>query len=111
MGRGDNLGELEALVLAGVVRVGSDANGTAVYQDLEAHVERELSLPAIHVTLRRLEEKGLLQSELGESSPRGGRPRRFYRPTREGLRALAHFRDMWARVWSGLRLGDPEVPA
>lgn len=111
MGRGDNLGDLEALVLAGVVRVGDHANGTAIYEDLEAHLDRELSLPAIHVTLRRLEEKGLLLSELGEPSPRGGRPRRFYRPTAEGVRMLTDFRDMWSRVWSGLPLADPEKPA
>ena len=103
------MGELEALVLVGVVRLGSGANGTAVYQALEARSAREFSLPAIHVTLRRLEEKGLLRSELGGSSPRGGRPRRFYRPTPLGIRTLKEFRDMWGRVWSGLRLPDPEA--
>ena len=110
MGRGDHLGELEALVLAGVVRLGADANGAAVYRDLEARSERELSLPAIHVTLRRLEEKRLLRSELGDPSPRGGRPRRFYRPTPDGIRTLTEFRDMWGRVWGGLQLPDPEAP-
>ncbi len=109
MGRGEHLGELEALVLVGVVRLGSGANGTAVYQDLEARSTRKLSLPAIHVTLRRLEEKGLLRSELGGSSPRGGRPRRFYRPTPLGIRSLAAFRDMWGQVWSGVQLPDPET--
>ncbi len=109
MGRGEHVGELEALVLAGVVRLGSGANGTAIYQDLEARSQRALSLPAIHVTLRRLEEKGLLRSELGESSPRGGRPRRFYRATPLGIRTLTEFRDMWGRMWSGLQLPDPET--
>jgi PadR family transcriptional regulator PadR len=109
MGRGDHLGELEALALAGVARLGAGANGTAVYEDLEARSRRELSLPAIHVTLRRLEDKGLLRSELGDPSPRGGRPRRYYRPTLEGVRALREFRDMWGRVWRGLDLPEPEV--
>jgi PadR family transcriptional regulator len=108
MGRGEHLGELEALVLTGVVRLGSEANGTAVYQDLELRSQRGTSLPAIHVTLRRLEEKGLLRSDVMEPSPRGGRPRRFYRPTPEGIRALGDFRDMWGRVWRGLELPDPE---
>ena len=107
MGRREHLGELEALVLAGVARLGTGANGTAVYQHLEAHSERELSLPAIHITLRRLENKGLLRSELGDPSPRGGRPRRYYRPTPDGIRSLREFRDMWGRVWHGLELPDP----
>lgn len=109
MGRGEHLGELEALVLAGVVRLGPSANGTAVFADLEARSERELSLPAIHVTLRRLEEKGMLESRLGDPSPRGGRPRRFYRPTPVGVRTLREFREMWTRVWHGLELPDPEA--
>lgn len=108
MGRGEHLGELEALVLTVVVRVGERANGTAVYREIEARSGRDASLPAIHVTLRRLEEKGLLASEVGEPSPRGGRPRRYYRPTPEGVRALRSFRAMWQSVWKGLELPDPE---
>ena len=72
MGRGEHLGEFEALVLAGVMRVGEGANGTTVYQEIEDRLGRESSLPAVHVTLRRLEEKGLLASKVGESSRRGG---------------------------------------
>ena len=109
MGRGEHLGELEALVLTAVIRVGEDANGTAVYQELEARSGRDASLPAVHVTLRRLEEKGLLASEVGERSPRGGRHRRFYRPTPEGVRAFEEFRTMWRNVWKGLELPDPET--
>lgn len=109
MGRGEHLGELEALILTSVVRVGEGANGTAVYEEMEAHSGRNTSLPAIHVTLRRLEEKGLLVSELGEPSPRGGRPRRYYRPTADGVRALREFRAMWRSAWSGLELPDPET--
>lgn len=108
MGRGDHLGELEALVLTAVLRVDEGANGTAVYTEIEERSSREVSLPAVHVTLRRLEGKELLTSEVGEPSPRGGRPRRYYRPTAAGVRALQEFRSMWRAVWSGLELPDPE---
>jgi PadR family transcriptional regulator, regulatory protein PadR len=109
MGRGEHLGELEALVLTAVMRVGEDANGTAVYREIETRTGRNASLPSVHVTLRRLEEKGLLASEVGDSSNRGGRPRRFYRPTPEGVRAVQEFRDVWRKVWSGLKLPDPDA--
>lgn len=109
MGQGKHLGEFEALVLTVVIRVGREANGTAVYQELEERSGREASLPAIHVTLRRLQEKGLLVSDVGEPSPRGGRPRRFYRATPDGVRALRDFRAMWRNVWQGLELPDPET--
>lgn len=109
MSRGEHLGEFEALVLTAVVRVGADANGTAVYEEIAARAGRDPSLPAVHVTLRRLEEKGLLTSSLGETSARGGRPPRFYSATPEGVRSLHGFRDMWQRVWRGLELPDPEA--
>lgn len=110
MGRGEHLGELEALVLTGVIRVGEGATGTAVYHELEARTDRGASLPAMHVTLRRLEDKSLLSSVVGEPSARGGRPRRFYRATPEGIRALRDFRSQWQSVWMGLELPDPETP-
>jgi PadR family transcriptional regulator, regulatory protein PadR len=109
MSRGEHLGEFEALVLTAVMRVGRGANGTAVYDEIEARSGRDPSLPAVHVTLRRLEEKGLLRSDVGDASARGGRPRRYYRPTPDGVRALHEFREMWGRVWSGLELPDPEA--
>ncbi len=109
MGRGEHLGEFEALILTAVMRVEQRANGTAVYQEIEARSGRDPSLPAVHVTLRRLEEKGLLASDVGEPSRRGGRPRRFYRPTPDGVRALREFREMWRKVWTGLELPDPKA--
>jgi DNA-binding PadR family transcriptional regulator len=109
MAQVDHLGELEALVLTAVVRVGANANGAAVYREIQNRAGRDPSLPAVHVTLRRLEEKGLLTSEAGTTSPRGGRPRRFYRSTRDGVRALQTFQDMWRNVWRGLQWPDSEV--
>lgn len=100
------LGEFEALVLATVIRSGKDANGVAVFEGIAATSGQAVSLPAVHVTLRRLEEKGLLISEVGSSSDRGGRPRRFYRATPAGVRATTEFRDMWRRVWQGLALPE-----
>lgn len=110
MGRGEHLGDLEALVLAAVVRVGHQASGTEVFREIESRSGREASLPSIHVTLRRLEDKGLVASDVGDPSPRGGRPRRYYRAAPAGIEALQGFRAMWTRVWSGLEIPDPETP-
>ncbi|MEZ5318896.1 MAG: PadR family transcriptional regulator [Vicinamibacterales bacterium] len=105
----DHLGEFEALVLTSVVHAGAGANGTAVYRDIETRTGRAVTLPSVHVTLRRLEEKGLLTSTVGEPSARGGRPRRFYRATAEGIRALRDFQTMWRKAWRGLRLPGSET--
>ena len=111
MGGGRHLGELEAMVLTAVIGSGREATGTAVARELETRAGREVSLPAIHVTLRRLESKGLLASEVGEPSARGGRAQRFYQVTAGGARALHEFRTMWRSLWRGVELPDPEAGA
>ena len=103
MGRGENLGELEAMVMAAVLRA-QPSTGPAVYRELEERTGRDPSLPAIHVTLRRLSAKGLLAAELAEPSPHGGRRPRAYRLTAEGAEALSRFRSVWDAL-----LGDLEI--
>lgn len=105
MGR-SGLGELETIVLATVYRLGADATGTEAYEDLLERTGRDPTVPAIHVTLRRLEEKGLLRSRLGSVSPRGGRRQRHFEVTAEGRTALAGSRTLWDRVFDGLGLPD-----
>jgi DNA-binding PadR family transcriptional regulator len=108
MGRNEHLGELEGLVMAAVVRTSPKANGAAVYQEIEERAGRDPGVAGVHVTLRRLQAKGLLSSGTGTASSRGGRPRRYYSPTQEGLKALREFSSMWTRVLDGLVIPDPE---
>ena len=105
MGR-SGLGELETIVLATVHRLGDEVTGTVAYEDLTERAGRDPTVPAVHVTLRRLESKGLLRSRLGGVSPRGGRRQRLFSLTPEGRAALAESRAMWARVFDGLGLAD-----
>lgn len=106
METGGRLGEFEALVLTAVVRAGDQANGVAVFEQLQITAGDDVSLAAVHVTLRRLEDKGLLNSSVGTPSERGGRPRRFYQPTPLGVKSLAAFRDLWRRAFRGLVLPE-----
>ena len=109
MGR-SGLGELETIVLATVHRLGDGVTGTAAYEDLTERARRDPTVPAVHVTLRRLESKGLLRSRLGEISPRGGRRQRLFSLTPDGRAALAGSRAMWRRVFDGLGLPDAAEP-
>lgn len=110
MGRREHLGELEAMVLAIVLREAS-ANGARVHEAIEHLTGRDPSVTAIHVTLRRLEAKGLLRSRQADVSPRGGRPRRYYQLTPAGTRALNAFRATWRALWAGVDLNPGNVPA
>ncbi len=109
MAKGERLGELEAMVLAAVLHAGEEANGAAVYRELTRRGGRDPGVASIHVTLRRLEDKGLVASRVGTPSPRGGRPRRFYAPTPTGVSALEAFRRMWEGLLSDLPLPGPEA--
>jgi len=103
-----SLGSLELAALLSVARLGDDAYGLAVRQDLSARANRDYSVGAIYTTLQRLEDKGLLTSRASEPLPvRGGRSRRHFKLSAAGTRALRdaerHATSMWAGVGRGLR--------
>jgi DNA-binding PadR family transcriptional regulator len=99
----ETLGELEQMVLLAVLRVGEQAYGRTVRRELEETAGRRVSAGAAYVTLDRLEAKGLLSSRTGESEPgRGGRPKRHFRVTAEGRRALADGRKSLDLLWRGV---------
>ena len=83
------LGDFEQLVLFGVLRLGDEAYGAAIRQEIHARSGRDVSINAVYTTLDRLESKGLLKSWTGEPTPqRGGRRRKFYALRPAGMAAL-----------------------
>jgi DNA-binding PadR family transcriptional regulator len=98
----DSLGAFEQAVLLSVVRLGDDAYGRAILKEVQARLDREVAAGAVHATLERLQNKGLLTSRLGSGTPiRGGRARRFYRLQPAGLRALNDARAAVDSLWHG----------
>ena len=60
---------------------------------------------AVYTALERLEEKGFVTSRLGAVTPRqGGRRKRFYEITDQGVGALHTAREARERMWQGLEL-------
>jgi DNA-binding PadR family transcriptional regulator len=83
------LGDFEQLVLLGVLRLGPDAYGAALRQEIHARSGRDVSINAVYTTLDRLETKGFLKSWIGDPTPqRGGRRRKCYALRPAGLAAL-----------------------
>jgi PadR family transcriptional regulator PadR len=86
------LGEFEYLLLSTAARLGEDAYGAAIRQDIEGSTGRRCSVGALYTTLDRLEAKGLIATWMGQATPqRGGRPKRMVRVTAKGIRAAAAF--------------------
>ncbi len=99
--KGRHIGEFEELVLLAVCILDGDAYGVMVRKELEKHAGRFVTLGAIHATLYRLQDKGLLTSSLGGATEtRGGRRRRLFRITNTGLEALRAGRDVREKMWS-----------
>jgi PadR family transcriptional regulator len=85
----DYLGEFEHIVLLAVLRLGDQAYGVTVRREIEVRTRREVSIGAIYATLDRLEAKGYVQSRSGDPTPeRGGRSKRFFQVTPQGVSAV-----------------------
>ncbi len=103
MTRESRLGELEELVLLSVLRLGERADGGSVRDELASEAGRSVSVSTVYVTLMRLEEKGFATSWKGEPTPeRGGKARRMYAVTEEGVGALEAVRAVRDHLWSGV---------
>jgi PadR family transcriptional regulator PadR len=102
------LGEIEQLVLLVIMRLGDDAYGMRVSDELTVRTGRDVAIGSVYAALDRLEKRGLICSRVGASSPkRGGRAKRYFAVERSGVEALADSRSLLTNLWDGLVL-DPE---
>jgi DNA-binding PadR family transcriptional regulator len=100
------LGELEQIVLLAVIRVGKDAYGVPVHDEIARRACRDLTLGTIYKTLNRLEDKGLVLSHIGDpTAERGGRRTRCYVVTAAGKRSLAATFRVLRHMAAGLDVG------
>jgi DNA-binding PadR family transcriptional regulator len=97
------LGEFEQMVMLAILQLDEGAYTVPIRNEIVARAGRSVSRGALYTTLERLEQKGALASELGDPTPtRGGRPKRFWKVTREGLELLRRSRDAMRELSQGL---------
>ena len=73
------LGEFEELVLLTVAAQHDEAYGVSIKEALEETLEKKINISAIHVALKRMDEKGYVKSRFGGiTQDRGGRRKKFY---------------------------------
>jgi PadR family transcriptional regulator PadR len=95
------LGEFEEVILLLVGILGKEAYAFNIAGEFSSQTERSVSIGAVHSTLTRLEDKGFLKSEMGNSTAeRGGRRKRIYTITAYGRRALESARDLRVSLWN-----------
>ena len=107
----EGLGQFEQLVMLAILHLASagrdEVYGVPIVDEIERRTDRPVSRVAVYIALRRLEEKGLLKSWMGDPvAERGGKSRRCVQITRMGVRALRESRTAIDQMWHGL---DPRL--
>jgi DNA-binding PadR family transcriptional regulator len=98
------LGELEEQVLLVLMHLDGEGHAAGVADRLAELTGREVSAATTFMVMRRLEQRGLLTSRLGDPDPDwGGRPRRFYKVRTKAARPLLRAaRKARLVLWNGL---------
>jgi len=95
------IGELEELILLTVCILNGEGYGISVKKEMERNTGRSILLGAVHITLYRLQDKGLLESKLGGSSEkRGDRRKRLFKITKKGMEHLRTSQEVRQKMWS-----------
>lgn len=86
-------GLLDVCVLAAIKN--EDSYGYQIIKDLKPYIE--LSESTLYTILKRLESANMLSVRTIEH---GGRLRKYYHITKQGLKRIADFKDEWKEIMS-----------
>ena len=103
MKTGHHLSDFELIAILVLLRLGEDAYGVPIAREIEEQTKREVKLGSVYAALERLEEKGFVASELGQpTQERGGRAKRYFHITQQGMREVRETRRTLIRLWQGI---------
>lgn len=95
--------DFELMILLATLRVGDAAYGVPIAAEIERTGGRNVVVAAVYTALDRLERNGLVSSAIGEPTPeRGGRAKRFFQVTPQGLRAVKETQRSLVALWKGV---------
>lgn len=94
----------EEFLLLAVWRLKENAYGVTIRDQLREATGKTWAYGALFVMLSRLEKKGYLTSHFtSPSSQRGGKSKRIFQLSRQGVKALQEVRKAQESVWSGIK--------
>lgn len=98
-----HLGEFEEVVMLTVAILHGEAYGVAIIEEIETRLKRSVSIGSLQTVLKRLEEKGYLQSALGEATKvRGGKRKRYFTVTNLGKDVLREAKEQRMGLWNAI---------
>ncbi|MCP4727350.1 MAG: PadR family transcriptional regulator [bacterium] len=97
----------EELLLLSILNLGEDAYLVSIQDYYSKTINKQIALTTIYLPLSRLENRGMISSDLGEATAvRGGRRKRIYKLTEEGLEALTKHKMISDTLWTNyLKIG------
>jgi PadR family transcriptional regulator, regulatory protein PadR len=97
------LTDFELMILLATLRAGDDAYGVTIAREIERTGGRTVVLGAVYTALDRLERNRMVTSDVGDPTPeRGGRAKRFFRVTPQGIRAVKDMQQALVALWTGI---------
>src|SRR5262245_51896943 len=93
------LQHFELHVLLAMLRQRGETYSVPLVREIERQTGRPVPRAAVFIAHGRLERKGLVLSRLDE--PDGGRVRRYFKLTKQGLAVVKEHRLEHARLWRG----------
>ena len=98
-----SIGEFEEIILLVVAILNGGAYSVSIIDELQERLGRKASLGAVQTVLKRLEKKGLLQSDFGAATKaRGGKRKRLYEITMSGQQVLEQTRAQRNLLWDAI---------
>jgi DNA-binding PadR family transcriptional regulator len=97
------LTDLELMLLLGALRLGDDAYGIPIAREIRETTGRDVAMAVVYATFDRLEQRGLVSSRWGEpTAERGGRAKKFFRLTGQGVRQVRATQRALIALWQNL---------
>lgn len=93
------LGTLEEMILI-ILLMKEETYGVEIAKEYKSQLDQSISIPAIHVVLKRLEKKGFVSSRMGEpTQERGGKSKRLYKATNKGYDTAHAIQEKRSAIW------------
>jgi DNA-binding PadR family transcriptional regulator len=102
MKKSNLLSVYELMAVFAILRLGKNAYGVPISQEIETQSGRHVAVSAVYAALERLERKGFVTAQLGEATPqRGGRAKTYFRLTAKGLEEANTAKQALTNLWQG----------
>jgi DNA-binding PadR family transcriptional regulator len=91
------ISNFEFMVLLALIRLGDEAYGVPISEQIEEHSGHEVAVGSVYAALDRL------SSSMGDPTPeRGGRAKKYFKLTGKGMKVVQETQRTLMRLWKGL---------